>query len=71
MSAPGMGVAVRGASPADVDVRLDRKTLPWTESQRECFPTATTVHRGLVTESRRLFREVAAVKLRIDRRPAG
>ena len=58
-------VAIRGASAIRVDVRLDRESLAGMEPIGELASDGDDGDRGLVTESRRMRREILTVELRM------
>ena len=58
-------VPVRGAATIHVDVRLNREPLAGVEAVGEVHADGHHGHRGLVSEPRRIRREIAPVELRV------
>ena len=58
-------VPVRGAATIHVDVRLNREPLAGVEAVGEVGADGHHGHRGLVSEPRRIRREIAPVELRV------
>src|SRR5207253_6732683 len=56
-------VPVRGAATIHVDIRLDREPLPGVEAVGEVRADGYHGYRGLVSEPRRIRREIAPVQL--------
>src|SRR5438105_598883 len=61
--AAGDGVPVCGAPAVHVNVRLDREPRPWVEAVGEVRADGYRGYRGLVSEPRRIRREIAPVQL--------